>query len=1124
MVTQVVFLTSGSTWTVPSDFNFSNNTIEAIGGGGGSGSAWPSGGAGGGGGAYTKLSNFYLTPGQVVNINIGTGAATPTSNGGDTWLNTAAASAPSSSATGVLAKGGSYSANTTGGLGGQAAACIPSASAFSGGNGGTGGVNGGGGGGGGAAGPNGDGGTGGPSNNGTGGGGGGANGGTNGTASVGGTGGGSPTGAAGSGVQSPGGTGAGGGGGGGGAGGSNYRGGEGGVGVYWTATSTTSQTATISIANPGIFTVATAPQSGTQVVFSTTGALPTGITAGTTYYVVAIFSGGVTSTTTFSISATLNGTAINTTGTQSGTHTATFTAVAGPGGGSGAGTSTSGPPTTTGSGGNYGGGQGNQNGDTSGSAGQGIIVVTYTTPIYATRLTSSGNLYTSGTLDEVSLGVGSINFNGTTQYLTVPSNAGFALGTGDFTIEGWFYCLNVTSTNRILGTNTNNNDTGFNLDIATNQLEFGGWTTTTKLTAAQTAALLNTWAHIAWVRNSGVETLYINGVSTATATRSLNFTTTNLYIGVTGSGNLGFPFSGYISNLRISNNSVYNAAFTPSQSLLPATANTKLLLNVLNSSSFINDSSANKFTLTNVGSATWTATGPFNGGLTSLKQRQINDGTLQVASTFDEVTNNPAALGSLQFDGTSGYLTIPYNSYFNFNSGSSVSFEAWVYPTSYTNPIFLASRNWSYGGTGPTWGFRVSSATSIDWAIAGTGSSTYILLANTTLSGASTVPLNSWSHVAFTRDTSGNAKIFVNGYLVAARADSQTLASASGSVYIGIPSSGGNYSQGYISNLRLVSNSIPVAYQTSNTTTGSQIFTPPIQPPNAIANTQLLINPPNTSVNNILDTSTNAATITKNGTVTSSPQTPLTLDGFYNYSFNGTTDYLTIPTNTNYNLGSNDFTVEGYIYPSSVTGTHLVIERRTSGGFVAGNWGLYMIGANLIFFSYEYNSAGNAVLTSGTLAINTWYHFALVRNGASIALYINGTSAASTTAVTIATGTVGLTIGADVGSGIRWYWSGYISNLRIVNGTAVYTGTFIPPSEPLTAIANTKLLTCKSNKIVDSSSIGAAITITGTPSVNSNTSPFTTYNYAGSGVAVQRLSSTGSSQISGIFDEVTKPT
>ena len=38
-ITKVIILTSGSTWTVPSDFSPSNNTIEAIGGGGGSGSA-----------------------------------------------------------------------------------------------------------------------------------------------------------------------------------------------------------------------------------------------------------------------------------------------------------------------------------------------------------------------------------------------------------------------------------------------------------------------------------------------------------------------------------------------------------------------------------------------------------------------------------------------------------------------------------------------------------------------------------------------------------------------------------------------------------------------------------------------------------------------------------------------------------------------------------------------------------------------------------------------------------------------------------------------------------------------------------------------------------------------------
>lgn len=80
----------------------------------------------------------------------------------------------------------------------------------------------------------------------------------------------------------------------------------------------TGQTATITIAAPGVVTVTTAPNNGTIVVFTTTGALPTGITAGVQYFVINQTS------TTFQISSTRGGTAITTTGSQSGTQTATF--------------------------------------------------------------------------------------------------------------------------------------------------------------------------------------------------------------------------------------------------------------------------------------------------------------------------------------------------------------------------------------------------------------------------------------------------------------------------------------------------------------------------------------------------------------------------------------------------------------------------------------------------------------------------------------------------------------------------------------------------------------------------------------------------------------------------------
>ncbi|MBX5021226.1 hypothetical protein [Rhizobium lentis] len=75
---------------------------------------------------------------------------------------------------------------------------------------------------------------------------------------------------------------------------------------------------TVTIATPGVFTwTAHGLTDGTPIKFSTTGALPTGITAGTTYYVVG------STANTFSVAATPGGSAIATSGTQNGTHTAT---------------------------------------------------------------------------------------------------------------------------------------------------------------------------------------------------------------------------------------------------------------------------------------------------------------------------------------------------------------------------------------------------------------------------------------------------------------------------------------------------------------------------------------------------------------------------------------------------------------------------------------------------------------------------------------------------------------------------------------------------------------------------------------------------------------------------------
>ena len=135
---KTIFLTAGSTWTVPADWTSTNNKIEALGGGGG-GSRSNSGGTleagGAGGAAYAALFNIALTPGAVLNAQIGTGGAGANAgnsytntDGTDSWLRIDGGSgAPTTIAEGILAKAGLKGLTGGGGAGGTAAASIGAA-------------------------------------------------------------------------------------------------------------------------------------------------------------------------------------------------------------------------------------------------------------------------------------------------------------------------------------------------------------------------------------------------------------------------------------------------------------------------------------------------------------------------------------------------------------------------------------------------------------------------------------------------------------------------------------------------------------------------------------------------------------------------------------------------------------------------------------------------------------------------------------------------------------------------------------------------------------------------------------------------------------------------------------
>ena len=211
----------------------------------------------------------------------------------------------------------------------------------------------------------------------------------------------------------------------------------------------------------------------------------------------------------------------------------------------------------------------------------------------------------------------------------------------------------------------------------------------------------------------------------------------------------------------------------------------------------------------------------------------------------------------------------------------------------------------------------------------------------------------------------------------------------------------------------------------------------------------------------------------------------------YSISFNGSSQYLTAPSSSAFAL-SGDFTVEGWIYltayPGGAAAAYLTDFRSGSS-------------SNFVFGIYSQNTytyqGGTQLIGSTTVTLNAWHHWAVVRAGSTVTTYLDGVSQGtiSSSFSQAATSTV---IGARY-TGTQEYFTGYISNLRIVNGTALYTSRFAIPTPPLLAITNTSLLTAQSDTIVDNSTNAFTITATGSPPVSSSTIPTAYYGGGGGG-------------------------
>jgi hypothetical protein len=424
-----------------------------------------------------------------------------------------------------------------------------------------------------------------------------------------------------------------------------------------------------------------------------------------------------------------------------------------------------------------------------------------------------------------------------------------------------------------------------------------------------------------------------------------------------------------------------------------------------NNTSFI-DSSSNAFTVSRFGDTVQSGYNPF--------------------STVSD--------GSAYFDGTGDYLEIASNSaYNNFGTGD-FTIECFINITG-NSPVTDSSGNKGATIFSTAVGFS-GAGYNIELLGSSTTTGTGIVFASRQGSQISfqytgTVTQNAWHHIAISRSGT-TTYMFLDGTQVASTVLSNQTIDTTQPMWFGLQNVTG-YTHpfiGYISNFRIVKGT---AVYTSN-------FTPSTSALTAVTNTQLLLLTDNYSVTN---STISALPITLAGdTKISTAQYPTGMSK--SIYLDGTGDYLTPAVSSQYSFGTGDFTIECYAYFSAVSNSGL-FQLYTS-SFPSQTYGICVGPANLYGGWFLCYGATSQIISSTAASANTWVHLAVVRSSGVIKLYVNGTSIISATDSTNYTYTY-LTIGGYYST--LFLMTGYISNFRLVKGTAVYSANFTPPSLPL---------------------------------------------------------------------------
>ena len=198
-------------------------------------------------------------------------------------------------------------------------------------------------------------------------------------------------------------------------------------------------------------------------------------------------------------------------------------------------------------------------------------------------------------------------------------------------------------------------------------------------------------------------------------------------------------------------------------------------------------------------------------------------------------------------------------------------------------------------------------------------------------------------------------------------------------------------------------------------------------------------------------------------------ETPTAVTG--SVVFDGTGDLLTIASTSDFAFGTGDFTIEMWVYHTDLTG-----QQTYFGDTYGGTAGIYTYKTSDNQISL-YDTDQRSVSAANIIQLNTWHHVAWTRESGTLRAFLDGIKVDEDTYTGDFTTTqyyVGDTAGTSSGE-----MFGYISNLRVLKGTALYTSDFTVPTHELEVIGDTVLLCCNNPDSAGADGTGKTITASG---------------------------------------------